>query len=59
MKRMASRLASSRKSQKGLRFHAFAMSALGGETVKSLRRLAYKPELDQSQRKWVANPKAS
>ena len=33
--------------------------ALGGQTVKNLRRLAYEFELDQSQRKWVAKRNAS
>ena len=33
--------------------------ALGGQTVKNLRWLAYEFELDQSQRKWVAKRNAS
>ena len=32
--------------------------AAGGQTVQNLRRLAYKFELDQSQRKWVAKRNA-
>ena len=49
----ASRLASSLKSQSSRRL------ALGGQTVKQLRRFAYEFELNQSPRKWVAKRNAN
>ena len=53
-------------SQKNHKFHAYTVDlrpscrlALGGQTVKSLRRLVYEFELNQSQCKWVARRNAS
>ena len=51
---LASRLASSRKSQKAVHFILainLCWLALGGQTVKNVHRLAYEFELDQSQHK--------
>ena len=58
---IASRLASSRKSQ-AINFAHIKMTcdqlgstSVGGQTVKSLRRLAYESELNQSRRKFSGN----
>ena len=52
---------------KSRKFHAYTVDfainlcrlAMGGQTVKIFRRLAYEFELDASQRKWVAKRNAS